>query len=235
MLRSNLCDHSDTYIVVKGTTTVKGNNASNREDKKLTFKNSATFKSCLSKISNTLIENAEDLDIVTPVYNCLEYSYNYSMTSGSLRNCYRDEMNDDANENNIDNYRTINNKTITSKSFEYKAKIIGSIPDDNNALDTEVVVPLKYLSNFCRYDSARDSFDKYYMPLAKFKDFNALIDSKPFFDQPVKNKQAYEKLVKVPINNDYTTGKLLDKHITKIVINSLVLIYQDKYKYSSTN
>ena len=49
-----------------------------------------------------------------------------------MRNCYRDEVNDDANENKIVNYRTMNNKTITSKSFEYKAKIIGSTPDDNN-------------------------------------------------------------------------------------------------------
>ena len=57
----------------------------------------------------------------------------------------------------------------------------------------------------------RDSFNKYYMPLEEIKDFNALIDNKPFFDRPVKNKQeAYEKLIKMSRNDDYTTGNLLD-------------------------
>ena len=59
-------------------------------------------------------------------------------------------------------------------------------------------------------DPTSDSFDKYFMPLVEIKDFNALIDSKPFFYQPVKNKQeAYEKLIEVSRNYDYTTGILL--------------------------
>ena len=70
-------------------------------------------------------------------------------------------------------------------------------------------------------DLARNSFDKYYMPLVEIKDFNALVDKKPFFDQPVKSKQeAYEKLVEVSRNNDYTTGNLLDYN-RKVIINSL--------------
>ena len=60
------------------------------------------------------------------------------------------------------------------------------------------------------YDPTRNYFDEYYMPLVEIKYFNALIDNKPFFDQLVKSKQeAYEKLVKMSINNDYTTGNLL--------------------------
>ena len=60
-------------------------------------------------------------------------------------------------------------------------------------------------------DPSRDVFDKYYMPLVEIKDFNALIDNKPFFDQPVKNKQeAYEKPIEMSRNDDYTTGNLLD-------------------------
>ena len=60
------------------------------------------------------------------------------------------------------------------------------------------------------YDG-RDSFDKYYMPLVVIKNFNAIIDNKLFFDQPVKNQQeAYEKLVQMSRNNDYTTGNFLD-------------------------
>ena len=57
----------------------------------------------------------------------------------------------------------------------------------------------------------RNSFDEYCMSLVEIKNFNALNDSKPFFDQPVKNKQeAYEKLIEMSRNNDYTTGNILD-------------------------
>ena len=84
------------------------------------------------------------------MYNSLEYSDNYPMTSASLRNYYRDEINDDANQNNGANNRINNSKSITSKPLEYKTKIIGRTPDDNNKLDAEVVVPLKYLNNFWR-------------------------------------------------------------------------------------
>ena len=91
----------------------------------------------------------EGLDIITPIYNLLEYSDNY-LTPGSLWNHYRDEVNDDANENNdAVNYR-INIKKEKSKSFEYKTKITGNIQAVNNRLDGEVLVPLKYLSNFWR-------------------------------------------------------------------------------------
>ena len=72
------------------------------------------------------------------------------MTSGSLWNCYKDEVNADANENGNTNNKINNNKTITGKSFQYKTKIIGRTPNNNNILDAEVVVPLKYLSNFWR-------------------------------------------------------------------------------------
>ena len=101
-------------------------------------------------MNNRFIDNAEDLDILLPMYNLLKYSDNYSMTSGSLWNIYGDEINNDANENNADNNRINNNKTITSKSFEYKTKIIGRISNNNNTLDTEVVIPLKYLIKFWR-------------------------------------------------------------------------------------
>ena len=65
-------------------------------------------------------------------------------------NYYRDEINNDTNESNAVNYRINNNETITSKSFQYKTKLIGSTPNDNNTLNAEVVIPLKYLNNFWR-------------------------------------------------------------------------------------
>ena len=72
------------------------------------------------------------------------------MTSGSLWDYYRDEVNDDANENSDADYRINNKKTTTSKSFVYKTKITGSTPNHNNVLNTEVMALLKYPSNFLR-------------------------------------------------------------------------------------
>ena len=89
MLRSNLCDYSDAYISVKGTITVNGivNGAENeilRRNRPLILKNNAPFVSCMTKINNKFIEDADDLYIVKPVYNLLEYSKNYRKTIGSL-------------------------------------------------------------------------------------------------------------------------------------------------------
>ena len=88
MLRSDLCDSSDAYIVVKGTITVTNPN-NNAYDKKWTFKNNAPFVTCISKLNNTLTNNAEDLDVIMPMYNLLEYSKYYSKTTGSFWNYYR--------------------------------------------------------------------------------------------------------------------------------------------------
>ena len=90
-----------------------------------------------------LIDNVEGVDIIMLMNNLLEYSDNYYMTSRSLWNYYSDEVHDAATEV-VTNYRK-NNKTTASESFEYKTKVIGSTPDNNNRLDAEVVVPLKYL------------------------------------------------------------------------------------------
>ena len=76
MLQSDLCDFSDEHIVVKGTITVTNPNT-DAHNKKLAFKNNIPLISCIPKINNTLIDNAEDLDIVIPMYNLLEYSKNY--------------------------------------------------------------------------------------------------------------------------------------------------------------
>ena len=62
-------------------------------DKKLVIKHFTLFTTCISKIKNTLIDNAEDLDILMPMFNLIEYIKNYSKASGILWNCYRDEPN----------------------------------------------------------------------------------------------------------------------------------------------
>ena len=90
MLRSDLCDFSDAYIVVKGTiTVVEPENA--KRNKAVAFKNNAPFINCISKINGIQIDNVEDLDVAMPMYNLLEYSKNYRKRTGSLWNLYRDE------------------------------------------------------------------------------------------------------------------------------------------------
>ena len=87
MLRLNLCDYSDAYILVKGTVTVAApganNGANNIRDKRnrtVTLKNNAPFVSCITRINDELIEDVDDLDIVMSIYNLLEYSKNYRKT-----------------------------------------------------------------------------------------------------------------------------------------------------------
>ena len=77
MLRSDWCDFSSAYIVVKGTIALGGENDANQRNKSVAFKNNAPFINCISKINDVQIDNAEDLDVVMPMYNLVEYSKNY--------------------------------------------------------------------------------------------------------------------------------------------------------------
>ena len=90
MLRSSLCGYSDVYILIKGNITVNNTAAegvaANNAAKKVIFKHCALSTNCTSKINNTQIDNAQYIDIVMPMYNLIEYSDNYSKTSGSVCN-----------------------------------------------------------------------------------------------------------------------------------------------------
>ena len=137
-LESSLCDYSDTYILVTEniTVTVGDNNT------KVAFKNWAPFNKCRTEISETFADEADIINITMPMYNLLEYSDNYSDTSGSLWNFKRDEIGEDAN-------LTIGN----ASSFEYKATLIGNtVADGANRKqeNVKIAVPLKYLSNYWR-------------------------------------------------------------------------------------
>ena len=111
----------------------------------MAFENNGPFINCISKIISVQIDNSEDLDIVMPMYNLLEYSKNYRKTTGSLWNYYRDEPSNPLSSN--------------SESFKYKTSITGNtynVGDGEEGYDankvgkneTEVVIPLKHLSNF---------------------------------------------------------------------------------------
>ena len=88
MLKSSSCDYSDACILVKGTITVNNTAAAgadaNNTNKKVIFKNCALFTNCISEINNAQVDNAEDTDIVMPMYDLIEYSENYSKTCGRL-------------------------------------------------------------------------------------------------------------------------------------------------------
>ena len=156
MLRSNLCDYSDAYILVKSTITVNGvlNGAENditRRNRPLTLKNNAPFVSCITRINGELIEDTDDIDIVMPKDNLLEYSKNYRKTIGSLYNHYRDELTNDDNDN------FANRNVVNSEAFKYKNKITGNTynvdVDDVNKNGTqkiELAIPSKCFGNFWR-------------------------------------------------------------------------------------
>ena len=163
MLRSNLCDYSDVYILVKGTITVTApgvnNNANNITDKRnrpVILKNNAPFVSCITRINGEFIEDADDLDRVMSMYNLPEYSKNYGKTIGSLYNYYRDELSDDADDNNFDNVKVVNSNTfkyknkITGNTYNVDAGAQGYDVNKNGTQEVELAIPLKYLGNFWR-------------------------------------------------------------------------------------
>ena len=126
---------------MKGIISVTGTDNTNSRKKKLTFKNNAPFILRISKISNTFVDNVEDRDVVMQLYNLLEHSDDYFITSGSLWNYYRHEVNDTANKNDAPSNKINNNKTATSKYFEHQKKLIECTSNINSRLNTEVVVP----------------------------------------------------------------------------------------------
>ena len=142
MLRSSLCDYSDAYILAEGNITVNNTAvdgaAANNANKKVVFKNCAPFTNCISKINNTQIDHAEYTDIVMPIYNLIEYRDNYSKTSGSLRQYFKEIL-------AINNSGAI--EANATDSFNSKTKVTGQTNDDG-IINFEIMVPLKYLSNF---------------------------------------------------------------------------------------
>ena len=81
VIKSNLCDYSDAHILVTGDITATGGGG---DDNKVAFKNCAPFTKCITHINDEHVDNADNLDIVMPMYNLIEYKNNYSNTSGSL-------------------------------------------------------------------------------------------------------------------------------------------------------
>ena len=131
MLRSNLCDYADPYILLNGRVIIIGDGddgaarQADERDKGVTFKNCAPSTKCISRINNTDIDTARDIDIVMPMYNLIEYSDNYSKISECLWQYYEDEPNDNITD---------------SESFKSKVKITGKTPADRNTNNCSIKI-----------------------------------------------------------------------------------------------
>ena len=115
-IESSLCDYSDAYILVTGNIAVKRRNADDTADialgaiTQIAFKNCAPFEKCSTEIDGTLADYANFINFTMPMYNLIEYSGNYSDTSGSLWSFKRDEIDNNANVTNDDNASSLSTK-----------------------------------------------------------------------------------------------------------------------------
>ena len=144
VLKPNLCDYAEAYILVDGT--IRAANAVNAT--RLALKNFVPFTKCNSEINDEHVDTAENLDIVMPMYNLIEYSDNYQDSSATLYQYKRDEPPED----DVVAGLAANN----SDSLNYKIKLLGNVTEvagdaaGVRRLNVKVLVPLKYLSNSFR-------------------------------------------------------------------------------------
>ena len=127
-IESSLCDYSEAYILVTGNITATPNAAT-----QVVFKNCAPFEKCRTEINETFIDEADFINITMPMYNLIEYSDNYSDTSGSLWNFKRDEITNNANVTNGNN----------ALSFKYKSNLIADTENNGTKNGVKIAVPLK--------------------------------------------------------------------------------------------
>ena len=135
-----MCDYAEAYILVDGAIRAAAANANTR----LALNNCAPFTKCNLEINDEHVDTAENLDIVMPMYNLIEYSDNYQDSSATLYQYKRDEPPEDD---------PITNLAVDNSSyFKYKVELLGDPVVANNIArrNVKVVVPLKYLSNFFR-------------------------------------------------------------------------------------
>ena len=140
VLKPNLCDYAEAYILIDGTIRAAAANVNTR----LALKNCAPFTKCNLEVNDEHVDTAENLDITMPMYNIIEYSDNYQDSSATLYQYKRDEPpEDDAVANLTDD---------NSSSFKYKVSLLGDPVHVGGIAkrNVKVVVPLKYLSNFLR-------------------------------------------------------------------------------------
>ena len=206
VLKPNLCDYAEGYIFLDGTIRAAAANANTR----LVLKNCAPFTKCNLEINDEHVDAAENLDIVMPMYNLIEYSDNYQDSSATLYQYKRDEPTEGDPIPNL----AVDN----SSSFKYKVELLGDPVVANNIArrNVKVVVPLKYLSNF---------FRSLEMPLINFKIKLNL----------TWKKNAYYQMMMVMlyllsmIQNCTFRLLLCQKKIIKILLNSKIKDFKDLF------
>ena len=150
-IESSLCDYSNAYVLVTGNIAVTRTIAAASDEPvknnepltaatQVAFKNCAPFKDCRTEINDALVDYADFINIAMPMCNFIEYSGNYSDSSGSLWGFKRDDLVNNVDVNNEDN----------APSFKYKENLIANTEADGIKQGIKIAVPLKYLSNFWR-------------------------------------------------------------------------------------
>ena len=148
-IESSLCDYSDTYILVKGdiavtrTIAAASNNLLQIKQSlaaatEVAFKNCAPFKDCRTEVNNMFVDYADFTNTAMSMYNLIEYSDNYSDSTGSLWGFKRDDILNNVDATNDDN----------APLFKYKASLITNTEVDETKREIKIAVPLKYMSNF---------------------------------------------------------------------------------------
>ena len=170
-IESSLCDYSDAYILVTG----------NIAATQVVFKNCAPFKDCRTEINDTFVDYANFIiNITMPIYNLIEYSDNYSDTSGCLWGFKRDEIINNADVTNDDN----------APLFKYQASFIANTEDNGRKNGVKIAVQLKYLSNFwrsleiplinCKVEFSLNWVERCLLTVANNAIFE-ITDAKPYF------------------------------------------------------
>ena len=217
VLKPNLCDYAEAYILVHGT--IRAANALNAT--RLALKNCAPFTTCNLEINDEHVDTAENLDIVMPMYNLIEYSDNYQDSSAIL---YQYKGNELPEDNAVADLTADN-----SDSFKYKIKLFGNInqlaADTTRVgrLNVKVVVPLKYLSNF---------FRSLEMPLINCKIKLDLTWKKEFvlstLDDDAANPENNAVFI-IMIQNCTFQLLLCQKKIIRILLNNKIKVFNDLF------
>ena len=178
----------------------------------------------MTKINNEFIEDADDLDIVMPMYNLLEYSKNYRKTIGSLYNYYRDELSDDNNPNNFPNTNVVNSSAvkyknkITGNAYNVAAGTAGHDANKIGKQHVELAIPLKYLGNFWRALN---------IPLINCEVFLELKWNKKCVITSLEQRQVDAG---PPVVNGTTTGATLAINDCKLYVPVVTLSKDDEIK-----
>ena len=206
-IESSLCDYSNAYVLVTGNITATPNNAAMQ----VAFKNCAPFEKCRTEINETFIDETDFINIAMPMYNLIEYSDNYSDTSGSLWQFKRDEITNNADVTNDDN----------ASSFKYKASIIGDTRDNGTKNEVKIAVPLKYLSNFWRSLEMRLINCKVELSLKWYERCLLAVATTSTFT--ITDTKLYVPIVTLSIEDNSKLSKLLNEGFKRS-------IYWNEYK-----